>query len=302
MLNCEDEGEELVYTDSMFWCSPGMMRELVKFAVEYPDIYSTETCIYGDFLACMGQRPAREKIYCTKIAQTCPVKREIVRRFENNPLEVIVIEKSKFYHLGTMQEYVDHLRPGSEFFQTLGMKPIVAVDCQHSDRANIEGTVMNCVFTEDVGVGDKSIVDHCIFHVPLIIGSGSIVSNCAVNCVPIDRIPSDWLFHTVPIWLRESVSYVTVAFRVDDDLKGRVETSQSWKHINLGIDCALWNARIFQPQATMSESFYSTWQLVNRKIQLDNAADRVSMADIVRIKHVPSFMKHKEMIAKVLNN
>lgn len=91
-----------MYTDSMFWCGPGLVRKMVSFALENEDLYKSETCIYGDFLACMGSRSSEEKIYWKNT--TPSIKRDIASRFGETPLNIIVLEKSSFYHLGTMPE------------------------------------------------------------------------------------------------------------------------------------------------------------------------------------------------------
>ena len=98
------EGEEQVYTDSMFCCSPNVVRTMVAFAQECPGLYGEETCIYGDFLASMGTLPADEKLYWREISVTSAVKRRIAEYFQDTRLDILVLEKSRFYHLGTMPE------------------------------------------------------------------------------------------------------------------------------------------------------------------------------------------------------
>lgn len=88
----------------MFWCKPKLVRKMVRFALECGDLYSTETCIYGDFLACMGTRPNEEKRYMHNLANVAPIKRKIADYFGRTPLNVLVLESSHFYHLGTMPE------------------------------------------------------------------------------------------------------------------------------------------------------------------------------------------------------
>lgn len=100
----KDDGEEKVYTDSMFWCRPKLVSKMVRFALECEDLYSTETCIYGDFLACMGTCPIEEKRYMNNLTNLNPIKRKIAEFFGETPLNVLVLESSHFYHLGTMPE------------------------------------------------------------------------------------------------------------------------------------------------------------------------------------------------------
>ncbi len=104
MANYEGDDEERVYTDSMFWCGPDLVKKMMAFATECKDLYSVETCIYGDFLACMGARPVEQKLYLRTMSTASPLKQKIANYFGETPLSILVLERSHFYHLGTMPE------------------------------------------------------------------------------------------------------------------------------------------------------------------------------------------------------
>lgn len=93
-----------MYTDGMFWCGPALVKQMVAFAEECDELYREESCIYGDFLACMGTLPVEEKMYCRETSIASTLKRNISSRFQSTRLEVVVLERSHFYHLGTMPE------------------------------------------------------------------------------------------------------------------------------------------------------------------------------------------------------
>ena len=291
------EADQRVYTDSMFWCGPEIVQQLLEFVKDFRDIYKAEVCIYGDFLACMGTRPSDEKIYTTRVATTSPVKAEMSRKFQNAPLEIIVLEQSKFYHLGTMQEYLEHLRPDSDFFKSLAMEPVV--NCHLSDSSKLEGTAVNCLWRANVQMEHGSIMDTTVIATPLIVGAESIVSNCWIDNCEIDRIPADWLFHTVPIFSNNCSLFVTIAFNVRDDLKARLEQSHSWKHLShhFAANVSSWNAKLFVARPSMSESFYETWSQVTKTCWNEECAQRFSMADIISMKNIPALMEHREYIA-----
>lgn len=88
----------------MFWCGPALVKQMIAFAKSCQGLYETETCIYGDFLACMGTRPAEEKLYWQEISVASQLKRNIASHFQATHLEILVLEQSCFYHLGTMSE------------------------------------------------------------------------------------------------------------------------------------------------------------------------------------------------------
>lgn len=88
----------------MFWCRPALVRKMVGFALECDDLYTTETCIYGDFLACMGTCPTENKLYWNNLTNSTTAKRKIANQFGTTPLHIMILENSHFYHLGTMPE------------------------------------------------------------------------------------------------------------------------------------------------------------------------------------------------------
>lgn len=98
-----------MYTDSMFFCAPPLVKKMVAFVRERSkDIYSEETCIYGDFLACMGTRPEQNKLYFEKVCSSSEIKRGVAERFCHTNLKILVLHQSRFIHLGTMPECKMH--------------------------------------------------------------------------------------------------------------------------------------------------------------------------------------------------
>lgn len=96
-------GEQYAYTDSMFFCYPELVKKMSAFAREHgKELYSEETCIYGDFLACMGSRSEEDKLYYKRSLST--VKQTIADRFSRTKAQVLVLHHSRFIHLGTMPE------------------------------------------------------------------------------------------------------------------------------------------------------------------------------------------------------
>ncbi|XP_057377678.1 fucose-1-phosphate guanylyltransferase-like [Daphnia carinata] len=293
-------GEERVYTDSMFWCGPGLVKKMVTFAQENSDLYSTETCIYGDFLACMGSRPAEEKLYLKSTSVSSTIKGKIASHFGETPLNIMVLERSKFYHLGTMPEYLENLNPTSELFQTLAMKPIAQSLCRKPP--GIQGIITTSCLEADVESMSGSVMDSCIVNVPVVCERQTIVSHCVIDDPLIKVIPSCWMFHTAAVKQDNAVLYVTIAFRIDDDLKGRIEQSRSWNGTTLEHPTStLWQARLFAGLATMSESFTATWKMVSNREkneELIKTLQRFSMEDIVQHKYIPAMMQHRENVLR----
>ena len=301
LISGEDNQETVVYTDSMFWCGPDLVKSMLEFAEQNKDeLYKTETCIYGDFMACMGSRKREEKLYWKKISAAAPIKTKIANHFQCSPLSVLVLEKSKFYHIGTMPEYLENLCQSSELFSILGMKTIL--HCHSGKNLNCRGIILDSVVDAAVEVGEGSVVDHCIFHTPLIVESNTILSNCVINGADIDIIPSGWLFHSSAILKDGQNLYVTIAFRLDENLK--TCTEHSWKHL-AEENSSLWTAHLFKASATMRDSFSSTWRSVTRNNQVDRKEDdivRYSMMDIVKLKRIEGFLQHRANIYQLCSS
>ena len=295
-----DNTEKFVYTDSMFWCGPDLVKSMVEFAEQTKDeLYQTETCIYGDFLACMGTCKSEEKLFWKKTSMAAPMKTKMANHFQSTPLSILVLEKSKFYHIGTMSEYLEHLCQSSELFQILGMKPVV--HCRSSGNLICRGIITNSVVDSAVEIGQNSVIDNCIFVTPLVVEPNTILSNCVINDPDIKAIPSGWLFHSSAIKKNEENLYVTIAFRLDEDLKTCVE--HSWKHL-AEANSSLWTGHLFEARTTMSDSFSTTWRSVTRGAQVGRNNDgivRYSMVDIVKLKRVEGFLQHRNNISRLIS-
>ena len=251
-------------------------------------------------MACMGSRKREEKLYWKKISAAAPIKTKIANHFQCSPLSVLVLEKSKFYHIGTMPEYLENLCQSSELFSILGMKTIL--HCHSGKNLNCRGIILDSVVDAAVEVGEGSVVDHCIFHTPLIVESNTILSNCVINGADIDIIPSGWLFHSSAILKDGQNLYVTIAFRLDENLK--TCTEHSWKHL-AEENSSLWTAHLFKASATMRDSFSSTWRSVTRNNQVDRKEDdivRYSMMDIVKLKRIEGFLQHRANIYQLCSS
>ena len=89
---------------------------------EEAGVLETESCIYGDFLTCLGQRS--DKYHVIKLYKEAnnnkgafDIRAKFNDKVGNTKFSVLSLHQSKFYHLGTTQEYIDgelstnHSRP-----------------------------------------------------------------------------------------------------------------------------------------------------------------------------------------------
>jgi len=185
------------------------------------------------------------------------------------------------------------------------MKPRVQSFLHNPSR--IQGIVTLSCIEADAAMMEDSIMDSCIVNVPIICEQQTIVSHCLIDDPMINVIPSGWMFHTAAVKQENSVLYITIAFRVDDDLKGTIEQSHGWKGTNLAPTTSTqWQAKLFEAHETMSQSFTATWRSV---INLREHAEpnqirklqRFSMEDIVKKKDIPAMMQHREDVTQKIN-
>ena len=100
-----------MYSDSAFWLHSATVSKLIKMAEE-AGVLDMESCIYGDFLTCLGQRS--DKYHVVKLYKELNNNKETVldirKKFNdkvgNTKFSVLSLHQSKFYHLGTTQEYI----------------------------------------------------------------------------------------------------------------------------------------------------------------------------------------------------
>ncbi len=121
-----DHEEEFVFTDSAYWINTALMNKFRQFYLEVmPDISTVETSIYSDFMTCQvcthTQLSKLNKTDFTnqqgsdavaKEQRLLPEKRDPLRRkiaelMCDVPLHILALPDSTFYHIGTMQEYLD---------------------------------------------------------------------------------------------------------------------------------------------------------------------------------------------------
>lgn len=253
------------------------------------------------------------------------VKRNIASHFGETPLNILVLERSHFYHLGTMPECklsllihtqpkskcdlfldLENLNPTSKLFQTLAMKPLAQSFCLKP--SGIQGIVTTSYLETHVETMKDSVMDSCIVNVPVVCEGHTIVSHCLIDDPMIKIIPSRWMFHTAAVKHENSVLYVTIAFRIDDDLKGTVEQSSGWKGTPLESPTStLWQARLFAGHGTMSQSFTATWRMVsnrseNEELTKTNTLQRFSMEDIVQQKCIPAMMQHRANVLQKISS
>lgn len=105
--------EEYIYSDSSYYIDMQKCLSLLKWYRQKGGI-SCEIDAYGDFLQALGPDASPE--YCRNVKNVTialpdliKTREEIFEVLKDTPLNVLMLNKSKFYHIGTTQEYIEHL-------------------------------------------------------------------------------------------------------------------------------------------------------------------------------------------------
>ena len=106
------DGQEYVYTDSVFFVDWKTAKSLYDFSHEMKPI-DCEIDAYGDFLQALG--PDASADYTENVANVTKEtsslvtkRRKIFDFLKGTQLNVLLLNESKFYHIGTTMEYIHH--------------------------------------------------------------------------------------------------------------------------------------------------------------------------------------------------
>lgn len=105
--------EEHVFTDSAYFVDWDKAKSLFDFSKKIQPI-DCEIDAYGDFLQALGPEAcgdyAQNVANVTKeTASLVEKRRKIFEFLQGTQLNVLLLNESKFYHLGTTKEYIHHL-------------------------------------------------------------------------------------------------------------------------------------------------------------------------------------------------
>ena len=107
---CDEQ--EYVYTDSVFFVDWRTAKNLYDFSQEIQPI-DCEIDAYGDFLQALGPEASadytKNVANVTKETSSLISKRKKIFEFlKGTQLNVLLLNESKFYHLGTTMECIHH--------------------------------------------------------------------------------------------------------------------------------------------------------------------------------------------------
>lgn len=313
---------EFVYTDSTYYVDFDTVKSLLKLLEELGPL-KCEIDAYGDFLQALGPDATIDYTSNTvnvskEESSLVEVRKKIFHLLKGTPLNVIVLNNSKFYHIGTTSEYLFHLTEDEVLQSELGF---LSSAFSAGAGENPHGRcVMYSVLDPSSSVGARSVVEYSRLGARTSIGSGSIVSSCWLS----DGlwVPDGVFMHSLGVDSEQRVSFVTVAFGITDNLKRCVKAPGDADELKLfdsslaecwsrwGLDweslsfsdvssCSLWTARLFPVCPDPQSSFALSLRMLHcalsgTPLTLDKDTKLMSMEEALRCKNLEEMLKFRE--------
>jgi len=322
------EGSETVYSDSAFWFHTPTTRKMIDlYSATFP--LESELCLYTHILTCLGKR--EEKDYVTKLlsetGKGVAVKRAVHSAVGHTRMDILALYQSKYYHLGTIEEYLHGITSNKHLRIELNFQNVVCSKIE--DVSKIQGIVLQSILRKEVIVPQDSIVEYSIIDSKVVLGPKTILSSTHVSD-ELD-IPSGFLYHTVPVTIRDNQrEYVTVAFHHTDDMKYTADKSENLQYggkllevlyeaqpdiyrpetVFLSSPASLWNAKLFTSHPCMAESFKETVRMVSLldtntggpSPEQSGGSALYSMDDLVTIKDGEGVLEFRKKLINLYKN
>ncbi|NXI50637.1 FPGT guanylyltransferase, partial [Chloroceryle aenea] len=322
-----ETGSECVYTDSVFYIDHSTAEQLLTFYKEAGTL-CCEIDAYGDFLQALG--PGATQDYTTNTSnvtneepQLAEVRQKLYSLLKGTALNVIILNNSKFYHIGTTQEYLLHFTSDSKLKFELDLLPVAF--STFPDKAAAVGrssSVVHSVLEPGCAVGPGSVVEYSRIGPDVSVGRSCIVSGSHID-FKVD-VPSNCFLSSLSIKIDSQVKYASMVFSTEDDLKRSVKSLSDIRSLQFfGVslqECldlwgvtvsdqlfsgsdrrrGLWTARIFPVCPTLSESVRMSLGMLESVQRVSafklNGFQLLSVEEMLAYKDVEDMLKFRKQI------
>ncbi|NXT46117.1 FPGT guanylyltransferase, partial [Pluvianellus socialis] len=320
-------GSECVYTDSIFYMDHSVAKQLLTFYKQMGTL-CCEIDAYGDFLQALG--PGATQDYTTKTSnvtkegsQLVEVRQKLYSLLKGTALNVIVLNNSKFYHIGTTQEYLFHFTSDSKLKLELDLLPVAFSSLSGKAEAlDPSASVIQSVLEPGCFIGPGSVIEYSRIGPGVSVGKNSIISGSHISLKA--DIPSNCFLSSLSIKINDQVKYVSMVFSVEDDLKKSVKSlsdTHSLRFFGVSfLQClglwgvkvsdqlfssenaclGLWTARIFPVCSTLSESVAMSLKMLNSVQRLSafklDGFKLLSVEEMLTYKDVEDMLKFRKQI------
>ncbi|XP_075943855.1 fucose-1-phosphate guanylyltransferase isoform X1 [Anarhichas minor] len=313
---------EFVYTDSTYYVDFDTAKSLLGLLKELGPL-DCEVDAYGDFLQALGPRATID--YTSNTANVTKeesslvaVRRKIFHLLKGTPLNVVLLNNSKFYHIGTTSEYLFHLAEDAALRSELGLlSSAFSVDANESSGC----CVMYSVLDPGCSVGAGSVVEYSRLGAGASVGRGSIVSSCWVGAGL--SVPEGVFMHSLCVNYKNQTRFVTVVFGIEDNLKRSVDAPAYMEELKLfgfslaeclshwglkrealrfsgdASGCSLWNACLFPVCPDQRSSFSLSLEMLQAALSgstfaIPKDTTLMSMHESLKCKNLEEMLKFRK--------
>lgn len=194
----------VAYTDSSFFFAHDISKKLLTFMRENGPL-TCEIDAYGDFLQALGARASQDYIHNTSNVSSVTeglyeTRAKIYQLLCGSDIRLLVMNSSKFIHIGTTKEYIEYFCCDDGFQAEMGLgKDVfnfwtenvgVGKDSGAGDtelqllpkRVKLSDTCLGCVMHSylqpESFISSTSVIEFCYFGIPVNVGQNCILSNC----------------------------------------------------------------------------------------------------------------------------
>ncbi|NWQ83416.1 FPGT guanylyltransferase, partial [Columbina picui] len=216
---------ERVYTDSVFYMDHSVAKQLLVFYKQMGSV-CCEIDAYGDFLQALGPGAAPDYTRSAgnvagQGSRLAEVRQKLFSLLKGTALNVIVLNNSKFYHIGTTQEYLFHFTSDSKLRFELDLLPVAfSISCGAAGSLVPSASIIQSVAQPGCCVGPGSVIEYSRIGPGVSVGSGCIVSGVDIDGQA--AVPARCVLASLSVRLGGRVRYASMAFGLEDDLKGTV--------------------------------------------------------------------------------
>ncbi|XP_023689770.1 fucose-1-phosphate guanylyltransferase isoform X1 [Paramormyrops kingsleyae] len=313
---------DFVYTDSTYYIDYATVQCLLLLLKDIRPIIC-EIDAYGDFLQALG--PGATIAYTqnssnvtTEESSLLKVRQIIFQWLQGKALNVIVLNNSKFYHIGTTGEYLFHLTQDDNFRSELNLVSSAFSTCP----SVVPGScIIHSVLHPSCSVGPGTVIEYSRLGANVTIGEGAIISGCDVSSDL--HVPSGVFMHSLSVKVRGTTSYVTVAFAIEDNMKQCVTSlteidklqlfgnslEKCLHHWSLRVEdlkfsgdmgkFGLWNASIFPQCSDLRRSFTLSSQMIcslygKSTFRFPKDIRLLSIQEVLQYKNLEEMLKFRQ--------
>ncbi|XP_017387244.1 fucose-1-phosphate guanylyltransferase isoform X1 [Cebus imitator] len=318
---------DYVYTDSLFYMDHKSAKILLGF-YEKIGTLSCEIDAYGDFLQALGPGATVEYTRNTSNvikegSELVEMRQRIFHLLKGTSLNVVVLNNSKFYHIGTTEEYLFYFTSDNSLKSELGLQSITfSIFPDTPECSGKTSCIIQSILDSTCSVAPGSVVEYSRLGPDVSVGENCIISGSHV--ITKAPLPAYSFVCSLSLKMNRCLKYSTMAFGVQDNLKKSVKTLSDIKLLQFFGVCflscldvwnlkvteelfsgnktclSLWTARIFPVCSSLSDSVTTSLRMLNAVKNKSafslNSYRLLSIEEMLIYKDVEDMITYREQI------